>query len=248
MFSGANCDAQLANEEKTMSAEVKQRAGEANPYLDARRSWNEHVGSVVSSRQAWQVTGMLSLLVALASVGGMVYIGSQSKFVPYVVEVDKLGQAAAVRSAQTAEPTNERVIHAYLAAFVNDARQVTPDIALQRAAIFRVYALLSGNDPATVEMNQFLNGNPEANPFKRAEQETVAVQIESVMRQTPESWQVDWLETVHDRQGAVKTPPFHMRALLSVYLVPPTAATTEEQLRRNPLGVYIKDFRWSKQN
>ena len=97
-------------------------------------------------------------------------------------------------------------------------------------------------------MNQFLNGNPELNPFKRAEKETVAVQIESVMRQTPESWQVDWVETVRDRQGTVKMPPFHMRALLTVYLVPPTPATTEEQIRKNPMGIYIKDFRWSKQN
>ena len=230
-----------------MSAEVKPGTQE-NPYLNARRSWNEHVGSVVSSRQAWQIIGILSLLIALASVGGVIYIGSQSKFVPYVIEVDKLGQAVAVQPAQTAEPANERVIHAYVAAFINDARQVTPDIALQRAAIFRVYAMLSGNDPATLEMNQFLNGNPELNPFKRAEKETVAVQIESVMRQTPESWQVDWVETVRDRQGTMKMPPFHMRALLTVYLVPPTPATTEEQIRKNPMGIYIKDFRWSKQN
>ena len=230
-----------------MNAEVKPGTQE-NPYLNARRSWNEHVGSVVSSRQAWQVIGILSLLIALASVFGVVYIGSQSKFVPYVIEVDKLGQAVAVQPAQTAEPANERVIHAYVAAFVNDARQVTPDIALQRAAIFRVYAMLSGNDPATLEMNQWLNGNPELNPFKRAEKETVAVQIESVMRQTPESWQVDWVETVRDRQGTLKMTPFHMRALLTVYLVPPTPATTEEQIRKNPLGIYIKDFRWSKQN
>ena len=230
-----------------MSAEVKPGTQE-NPFLNSRRSWNEHVGSVVSSRQAWQTVGILSLLVALASVVGVVYIGSQSKFIPYVIEVDRLGQAVAVQPAQTAEPANERVIHAYVAAFINDARQVTPDIALQRAAIFRVYAMLSGNDPATLEMNQFLNGNPELNPFKRAEKETVAVQIESVMRQTPESWQVDWVETVRDRQGTVKMPPFHMRALLTVYLEPPTPATTEEQIRKNPLGIYIKDFRWSKQN
>ena len=97
-------------------------------------------------------------------------------------------------------------------------------------------------------MNQFLNGNPELNPFKRAEKETVAVQIESVMRQTPESWQVDWVETVRDRQGTVKMTPFHMRALLTVYLIPPTPATTEDQIRKNPMGIYIRDFRWSKQN
>ena len=41
------------------------RAGEAeNPYLAARRTWNDHVGSVVSQRQTWQVIGILSLLIA----------------------------------------------------------------------------------------------------------------------------------------------------------------------------------------
>jgi hypothetical protein len=34
-------------------------AGEAeNPYLAARRTWNDHVGSVVSQRQTWQVIGI----------------------------------------------------------------------------------------------------------------------------------------------------------------------------------------------
>ena len=226
---------------------MKEEAIEDNPYLNARRSWNEHVGSVVSSRQAWQIVGILSLLIALAAVCGVVYIGSQSKFVPYVIEVDKLGQAVAVQPAQTASPTNERVIHAYLAAFVSDARQVTPDIAMQRAAIFRVYAMLSNNDPATLEMNQWLNGDPNSNPFKRAEKETVGVQIDSVIRQTPESWQIDWVETVRDRQGVVTIQPFHMRALVTVYLVPPTQATTEDQIRKNPMGIFVKDFRWSKQ-
>ncbi len=226
---------------------MKEEAIEDNPYLNARRSWNEHVGSVVSSRLAWQIVGVLSLLITLAAVCGVVYIGSQSKFVPYVIEVDKLGQAVAVQPAQTASPTNERVIHAYLAAFINDARMVTPDIAIQRAAIFRVYAMLSNNDPATMEMNQWLNGDPNSNPFKRAEKETVGVQIESVIRQTPESWQIDWVETLRDRAGIVTTPPFHMRALVTVYLVPPTQATTEDQIRKNPIGIFVKDFRWSKQ-
>src|SRR5574338_1111009 len=64
------------------------RTGEAeNPYLAARRTWNDHVGSVISQRQTWQVIGILSLLIALAGVGGVIHIGSQSKFIPYVVEV-----------------------------------------------------------------------------------------------------------------------------------------------------------------
>ncbi len=81
-----------------------------NPYLAARRTWNEHVGSVVSARQTWQLLSILSLLIALAGVGGIIHIGSQAKFVPYVVQVDKLGQALAVAPAERAAPADVRVI------------------------------------------------------------------------------------------------------------------------------------------
>jgi len=218
-----------------------------NPYLSARRSWNDHVGSVVASRQTWQAVALLSLLIALASVGGMVYLGSQSRFVPYVVEVDKLGQAMAVAPAERAAPVDQRVVHAAVAAFISDLRTVTPDVALQRKAIFRVYAMLSSADAATAKSNEWLNGTEDSSPFKRAAKETVSTEIVSVIPQTPDTWQVDWVETVRDRQGVVKGQPYRMRALVTVYTVPATPQTTEEQVRNNPLGIYVRDFSWSKQ-
>lgn len=218
-----------------------------NPYLTARRSWNEHVGSVVSSRQTWQVVGILSLLIALAGVGGVIHIGSQSKFVPYVVQVDTLGQAVAVAPAQRAAPVDQRVIHASVASFISDARLVTPDSALQRKAVYRLYSMLSANDPATAKTNEWLNGHEDSSPFKRAAKETVSTEILSVIPQTPDTWQVDWMETTRDRQGVAKGQPFRMRALVTVYTVETTPQTTEEQIRNNPMGIYIRDFSWSKQ-
>ena len=32
-----------------------------------------------------------------------------------------------------------------------------------------------------------------------------------------------------------------------VHVVPPTNRTSEEQIRKNPLGIFIRDFNWSKQ-
>ena len=221
---------------------------DTNPYLNARRSWNEHSRSVVSAKNTWQVIGILALLIAFAAVGGIIHIGSQSQFVPYVVAVDKIGQAVAVSPATTASPADQRVIHAEVASFINDARLVTPDVALQRAAVFRIYAKLSGSDPSTAKMNEWLNSSAQVSPFARAAKETVAIQIESVIQQTQETWQVDWSETIRDRQGVVKAAPFRMRALVTVYVVAPTPATTEEQIRKNPLGVYVRDYSWSKQS
>lgn len=237
----------IRNEAKAEEAERKDYRTEGNPYLSARRSWNDHVGELVVSRQSWQFLGILSLLIALAAVGGMIYIGSQSKFIPYVVEVDKLGEAVGVRAAETALPVDPRVMRASIASFINDARLVTPDVALQRAAVLRVYAMLAPNDPATAVMNEWLNGSEESSPFRRAEIEMVSVAIESVLPQTESTWQVDWVETVRDRQGVVKGNPYRMRAMVGVYILPPTGDLTEEQLSQNPLRIFIRNFSWSKQ-
>ena len=217
-----------------------------NPYLAARRTWNDHLGSVVAQRQAWQVIGILSLLVALASVGGAISIGSQSKFIPYVVQVDALGQMLAAGPVEAADKADPRIVRASVAEFVGDARLVTPDVALQRKAVFRVYAKLAPNDPATAKMNEWLNGTEEASPFKRAAKEMVSVDIKSVLPQTPDTWQVDWVETSRDRQGTVKGPPVTLRALVTTYNADTTPQTTEEQLRNNPLGIYVRDFSWSR--
>jgi len=38
-----------------------------------------------------------------------------------------------------------------------------------------------------------------------------------------------------------------MRALVNIKVVEPTPATSEEQIRKNPMGIYVKDFSWSRQ-
>lgn len=221
--------------------------GLPHPYLNARRSWNSHVGSLIASRTLWQAMALISLLIAFAAVGGVVYIGSQSKFVPYVVEVNKLGEAMAVAPAKQADKVDQRVVRASVAEFIVNARTVTPDIAMQRRSIFKLYAYMPTGSAATRKMTAFLNGSPETNPFKRAEKQTVNVEIVTAIPQTASTWQVDWIETQRTRKGEPMGKPYRMRALLSVNSQPMPPDTTEDQIRLNPLGVYISDFSWTKQ-
>ncbi len=231
-----------------MKKQAKSAAVSTNPYLNARKIWNDHTRGILNNMRLWQGIALLSLMITLAAVGGMIHYASQSKFVPYVVEVDKLGQTMAVAPAQKAAPVDRRIIQASLAAFVSNARLVTPDIALQRKAIFSVYAMLKGGDPAVSKMTSWLNGNEDNNPFHRAAKETVETEIVSVIPQSTDTWQIEWNEKVFDRQGAPVRPPYRMKALATVTIVPPDDGTSEETLRQNPLGVYVRDFSWSKQN
>lgn len=235
----------LPNIFKKNRVPAENKPKEENPYLTARRSWNEHVGGVVSSRQTWQVIGILSMLIALASVGGVIHLGNQSKFVPYVVKVDKLGQSVAVGRADKAAPNDPNVIHAQVASFISDIRLVTPDVALQRKAVFRVYSMLAPGKAATAKTNDWLNGTANSSPFKRAEKETVSVEIITVIPQTENTWQVDWKENKNDRDGS-KKPTEIWRALVTVYTVAPTPQTTEEEFRNNPARVFVEDYSWSR--
>ncbi|MFR2386296.1 MAG: VirB8/TrbF family protein, partial [Bilophila wadsworthia] len=208
---------------------------EENPYLDARKKHNEYESSRNASLRLWKLFGLLGLLTGLAGVGGMIHIGSQSKFVPYVIEVDKLGQTLPVSVADKAAPADPRIVSSLLARAITLARMVTPDVVVQRNAIFELYASLDSSDPAALKMQEYLGSDSDTSPFKRAAKETVDVQITSVIPQSDETWQVDWMETVRARGDGSIISRFRMRALVRIYVVPPTNRTSEEQIRKNPL-------------
>ena len=220
---------------------------EENPYLDARKKHNEYESSRNASLRLWKLFGLLGLLTGLAGVGGMIHIGSQSKFVPYVIEVDKLGLSLPVSVGDLASPAAPRSVGSLLARAITLARMVTPDVVVQRNAIFELYASLDSSDPAALKMQEYLGSDSDTSPFKRAAKETVDVQITSVIPQSDETWQVDWMETVRARGDGSIISRFRMRALVRIYVVPPTNRTSEEQIRKNPLGIFIRDFNWSKQ-
>jgi type IV secretion system protein TrbF len=215
------------------------------PYLNARRTWNEHVGSLVSAKQTWQFVGIVSLLIALASIGGMIHIGSQSKYIPYVIEVDKLGRIQAAGPARSSSREDPRILRAAISNFITNARMVTFDISLQRKAVHHVYAYLGPKDPATQKINEWYKDG-ETNAFERATRELVSTDVVSILQQSPDTWQIEWTETVRDRTGTAKGPPLKMRALVTIYTAESTPETTAQQMQDNPFGVFVRDFSWTQ--
>ena len=222
------------------------RKGESNnPFLSTRRTWNDYLAAQVASRKLWQTMTCLSLLIALVAVFGCVYTCTKSKYIPYVIEVDKLGHVAPTSGPlEISTFDNQRVIQATLADFIEQARTVTPDVSIQRKLIFKLYDKMNPSDPATMKMNDFLNGDPDKNPYKRAETEMVNVEITSVLAQSEHTYQVEWDESTRSRNGALKSKA-HWKALITVYIVD-SRDFTEEMIRKNPAGIFIENFSWTK--
>ena len=183
---------------------------------------------------------IISGLIALVCAIGVAHIGAQSKIVPYVVEVDKLGEAAAVSRADRASPVDPRVIKAYLARFVADWRTVTVDLQAQKIAIDRVYAMLPKGSIAVSKLSEHFKTH---NPFVLAGKESVSVAVTDLLPISERTWQVEWQEVTRDDRGVVKSS-VRMKVSILVGITPPTE---ESQILINPLGVYITDLNWSQQ-
>ena len=219
---------------------------DSNPFLDTRRAWNGVWEESLANARRWRLIAVFEAGLLALALFGLIHLGSQPKAIPYVVEVNKLGEVAYAGRLEPARADNN-VIKASIASFVSDLRMVTPDAGLQAEAVNRVYAYISKGDPALGRVNSFYGATKEASPYVRAQDEIVSVAIDDVLPTSQNTWQVDWTETTRDRKGE-KAVPAKWRGLVTIVLVSPSASTSETQLRRNPLGVYVQDLSWSRLN
>lgn len=209
-----------------------------NPYINARREWNERYGDYIAQAAAWRLTALLAIGVSLIAMMGLIYMGSQNHLVPYVVEVDKLGAAMAVGPADKAGTPDSRIIRAGLANWISAVRSVYTDASAERGFIDNAYAMTNKNGAAYKALNDYFSAN---DPFKRAQSQTVNVTIESVLFLSGNTWRVEWQEETHDISGQrIKSQDW--QATLTIVTAPPT---DESVLFANPAGIYVNDFHWS---
>jgi type IV secretion system protein TrbF len=243
IFRNPNARGRAGVEQPARTESTRAAAGKPmppNPYLEARRDWNERYGDYIHQAHSWRIRATVSGAVALVCVIGIAYVGARSKIVPYVLEVDKLGKATAVARADRPPDVDVRVIKASLVRFVADWRTVTVDHEAQKGAIDRVYAMLPGGSLAAGKLNEYYRAH---NPLLLASKVTVAVAVTNLVRISERTWQAEWQEVTRDDKGAVQST-VRMKVSILVGIAPPTQ---ESQILINPLGVYITDLNWSQQ-
>jgi type IV secretion system protein TrbF len=76
----------------------------SNPYLEARREWDERYADLVLGRRNWRIADGGLLLLSLILASGIVWLSNRSRYIPHVVEVDKLGFALVTPQVLSARP------------------------------------------------------------------------------------------------------------------------------------------------
>jgi type IV secretion system protein VirB5 len=210
-----------------------------NPYLAARREWDERYGDLITRARNWRTLAAICALTTLVATAGLMWTVARSRIVPFVVLMDNLGRPLASGIAEQATANDDRLKRASVLAWVEDLRLVTTDGIAQRKAIDHVYSQIASGSEAQTFISEFYRSGP---PFKRAQTETVSVEVNSVLPTSNRTFEVDWVETTRDLYGAVKATD-RWKGSFSIALNPPT----DERLARiNPLGVYITNVSWAK--
>jgi len=210
-----------------------------NPYLAARKEWDERYGEFITRARNWRTAAMISALVALLATAGLVWLTAKSHVIPFVVLIDSLGRPVASGLAEQTSVGDDRLRRAVIQDWIENVRMVTTDGIAQRRAIDRVYAHIASGTSAQAFISDFYRNDP---PFKRAQTDTVSVEVKSVLPTSDRTFEVDWIETSRDLYGNVKSSD-HWKGSFTIAL---NAPTEERQARVNPLGVYLTAASWAK--
>ncbi|GLS33458.1 type IV secretion system protein VirB5 [Mesorhizobium albiziae] len=207
------------------------------PYQKAAQLWDERIGSARVQAKNWRLMAFGGLSLSIGLAGGLVWQSLQSRVTPYVVEVDRLGEARAVSPAlQDYRPTDPQIAW-HLGRFIANVRAISIDPVLVRQNWLDAYAFAT--DRAALFLNEYARAN---NPFAAVGERTVAVQVTSVVRASDSSFQVKWTEQTYERGSLARTERW--TAILTIVIEPPRTA---ERLRENPLGVYVNGLAWSRE-
>jgi type IV secretion system protein VirB5 len=214
------------------------RTGEPEtPFQKASQIWDERIGSARVQARNWRLIAFGNLLLAAGLAGGLIWQAARGTVTPWVIEIDKLGQAQAIAPAASDYRPTDPQIAWHLARFIENVRSVPVDPVIVRQSWLAAYDFTT--DKGAIALNDYARAN---DPFAKVGKIQVAIEISSVIRASSDSFRVAWIERRYENASLAATERW--TAILTVVIDSPHDA---ERLRKNPLGVFVHAVNWSKE-
>lgn len=206
------------------------------PYQKAAQVWDERLGSARVQARNWRLAALAAIGLSALLGGTLAAVIGRSGVVPYVVEVDRLGEVRAVGPAREAyQPSDAQIAH-FLARFIENVRSLSIDPVIVRTNWLHAYDYVT--DRGAQVLNEYAR---EADPFTKIGAKTATAEVTSVVRASGDSFEIRWKENTYENGAIAKTERF--TGVVTVILKTPTNAET---LRKNPLGLYVHSLNWSR--
>ncbi|MFG1277156.1 conjugal transfer protein TrbF [Xanthobacter autotrophicus] len=207
------------------------------PYQRAAQVWDDRIGSARVQAKNWRFMAFGSLALSAGLSVALVWQSTSGSIVPWVVQVDKLGQAQAVAPAVADYRPTDPQIAFHLARFIEQVRAIPADAIIVRQNWLRAYEFTT--QAGALALNDYARAN---DPFTKVGKQQIAVEVSSVIRASPDSFRVAWSERRYQDGSLASTERWS--AILTVVVQVPR---DPEKLRANPLGIYVNAINWSKE-
>ena len=221
-----------------MSKTISKNEELSSPYLRAKNAWDERIGSARVQAYNWRLMAFILSGLLAVSLLANIYLGSQAKVIPYVVELKPSGEAGVLGSANSlSAQANDNAVKFFISRFVMLAREIPADAVLLKRNMQKLFQLVSMQGKSLLSAKF-----TEISPAKEFQEKNRALKIASVLVLSEGMYQVDWFEAEYDKNGQ-KIAEYPMRGTFKVAWLEPK---NSEQLQENPLGIFIDYFSWTR--
>jgi type IV secretion system protein VirB5 len=207
------------------------------PYQRAGQVWDDRIGSARVQAKNWRLAFFAMLALSGGLSAGLVWQSARSTITPWVVQIDRLGQAQAVAPAVADYRPTDPQIAWHLARFIEEVRSIPDDPVVLRQNWLEAYNYVT--DKGALALNDYARTN---DPFSKIGKAQTSVDVSSVIRASNDSFRVEWVERHYVDDALAATERWS--AILTIAVQTPTDA---DRLKKNPLGVYVHALNWSKE-
>ena len=207
------------------------------PYQKAAQVWDDRIGSARVQARNWRAMAFGSLILSAGFATALVLQSARGTVVPWVVQVDRFGQAQSVAPAVADYRPTDPQIAFHLGRFIEQVRAIPADAIIVRQNWLRAYEWTT--DRGAAALKDYARAN---DPFTKVGRQQIAVEVSSVIRASPDSFRVAWTERRYENGQLATTERW--TAILTIVIQPPRDA---ERLRANPLGIYVNAINWSRE-
>lgn len=189
----------------------------------------------------YKIIALLMLTLTIISTTACVYLSTRSTLVPYVVEVDKLGEAKTIRRADQIYIPREVEYRYFLRDIVSKMRAIPRDSVLYSRNFQQLSYFLT---ESMLQKHQDILINEDTNSLAKQliSRDINIISFNKVPR-TKNTYQIKWNEKMYSAEG-VEISNSNFTGLFTVTNEQPKEI---DEININPLGIIVEDFSISKE-
>jgi type IV secretion system protein VirB5 len=207
-----------------------------NPFEAEDKVYHDLIADAHKEKSTWQKIALFSLIFPIISVFVYVRAVNLQRTIPVLVTVSNWGEAkyqGEVTESLTSMSVPDAAVEYQVRDFVSKLRAIPTDAQVLYQDITHLY------DMVTAQCSKTMTAQLQANaPFDVVGKTKRLIEIESVIKLTGGSYQIDWIEN----NSGTSNYSQRFRGVVTTKLLEPP----KDKRVKNPLGIYIDDYSYTE--